>query len=184
MIRRTLKRLLMPPMVVCAALIMFFEEWLWRHLVTLTAHLARAPIFRRFEAWLAKLPPYAAVMFFLLPGAMLLPVKLAALYFITHGRPGGGLLVIIVAKLIGTAIVARLFTVCRPALLTIGWFRRLYEGILRLKTRLYAALRAMPGWAAAIRWKNAIKAMLSRGGFFMRRWKAIVELLRKKFAKR
>lgn len=184
MIRRTLKRLLMPPMVVIAALIMFFEEWLWHHLVTLTAKIARAPIFRRFEAWLAKQSPYTAVIIFLLPGLLLLPVKLAALYFITHHHPGKGLLVIILAKLIGTAIVARLFTVCRPALLTIGWFRRLYEGILRLKTRLYAALRAMPGWAAAIRWKNAIKAMLPRGGFFLRRWKAIGELLRKKFTKR
>ncbi len=184
MFRRFLKRILMPPMIVLAAFIMFFEEWLWDHLVAITARIARAPVFRVIEARLARLSPYSAMVVFLVPGAMLLPVKLAALYFIAHGHPGGGLIVIVVAKLIGTAIVARLYTVCRPALLTISWFRRLCEGLARFKERLYAAIRAMPAWATAVRWKNDIKALLPRGGHFLRRWRAIGQILRKKFARK
>jgi hypothetical protein len=181
MFRRTLKRLLMPPMIIIAAMIMFFEEWLWNHLTTAMAWVARARIFRWLEARLARLSPYAAMVVFIVPGLLLLPVKIAALFLIARGFAFSGISVIVLAKLIGTAIVARLFTVCRPALLTVGWFRRVYEGILAVKARLYAAIRAMPGWAAAVRLKAAIKAWLPRGGFFLRRWKAIGQILRKRF---
>ena len=184
MIQRLLKRLFFPPMVILAATIMFFEEWLWDHLTAFMARVARTAVFRWLEAKLAKLPPYAAMAVFLIPGVLLLPVKIAALWMMARGHAGGGLLIIIVAKVVGTAIVARIFAVCRPALLTVGWFRRLYEGIVRLRNRLYAAIRSMPAFATAVRWKNRIKAWLPRGGTFSRRWRAIGQVLRRKFSGR
>ena len=184
MFRRFLKKLLFPPMVMIAAAIMFFEEWLWEHLTTFMAWVARARVFRWLEAKLAALPPYLAMVVFLVPGLMLLPVKIAALFLMAKGHPGGGLLIIIVAKVAGTAVVARLFAVCRPALLTIGWFRHLYEWIVRVKTRLYTAVKSLPAWAMAVRWKNAIKARLAGGGHFARQWKAIGVLVRRKFSRR
>ena len=36
-----------------------------------------------------------------------------------------------------TAVLARLFTLCRPVLLTVNWFRRLYEAFGRFKYRLF-----------------------------------------------
>ena len=171
-------------MVILAAAIMFFEEWLWAHLTTFMAWVARARVFRWVEARLAGLPPYGAMAVFLVPGAMLLPVKIAALFLIARGHAGGGLLIILAAKVVGTAIVARIFAVCRPALLTVGWFRRLYEGILRLRDRLYRAIRSMPGWEAAVRMKKAVKSWLPRGGHFTRRWKAIGQILHRRFSRK
>lgn len=188
MIRRFLKKLLYPPMVILAAAIMFFEEWVWDHVAAFMAWVARARVFRWIEARLAKLPPYAAMAVFLIPGLMLLPVKLAALFMIARGHPGTGLLIIIAAKVAGTAIVVRIFAVCRPALLTVGWFRRLHEWSARLKLRLYTAIKSMPAWAAAVRWKNAmrnaIRSWLPRGGHFTRRWRAIGHLLQRKFSRK
>jgi hypothetical protein len=184
MIRRFLKKLFFPPMVILAAAFMFFEEWLWDHLTRFMAWVARARVFRWMEARLGAMPPYGAMAIFLVPGAMLLPVKLAALYLITHGHPGAGLAIIIAAKVVGTAIVARIFTVCRPALLRVGWFRRLYEWIVRLKNRLYTAIKAMPAWKTALRWKDAIKARLPKRGFLSRRWRAIGAVLRRKFSRK
>ncbi len=184
MLRRFFKKLFILPMVVLAALFMFVEEWLWDHLTTFMAWVARAPALRWLERKLAALPPYGAMAVFLIPGLLLLPVKLAALYLMTHGHPGRGLAVIIAAKVIGTAIVARIFTVCRPSLLTVRWFRRLYEWIVRVKTRLYTAIKAMPAWATAVRWKNAIKALLPKKGMLTRQWKAIGQLVRSKFSRK
>ncbi len=184
MIRRILKKILLAPMVVIAAMIMFFEEWLWNRLTAATARIARTRAFRWMDARLASLPSYGALAVFLVPGVMLLPVKIAALYLITHGHAGGGLLIIITAKLIGTAIVAHIFSVCRPTLLKVRWFRRLYEWIIRLKNRLYAAIKAMPAWALAVRWKNAIRSRLPRRGFLARRWKAVSQILRRKFLRK
>ncbi len=184
MFRRFFKKLFIPPMVILAAALMFFEEWLWDHLTAFMARVARAPFFRWLEAKLAKLPPYGAMAVFLVPGLMLLPVKIAALFLITRGHAGAGLSIIIAAKLVGTAIVARIFAVCRPALLTVRWFRRLYEAVNRLKTRLYTAIKAMPAWHTAVRWKNAIKARMPRRGMLARQWKAIGELVRRKFSRK
>ncbi len=184
MFRRLLKKLFYPPMVILAAAIMFFEEWLWVHLANFMAWVARARVFRWLERRLAALPPYGAMAVFFVPGLMLLPVKIAALFLIAQGHPGGGLLIIVAAKVLGTAIVARIFAVCRPRLLTVVWFRRIYEWIARLKTWLYTAIKSMPAWAAVVRWKNEIKSWLPRGGHFTRRWKAIGFVLRRKFSRK
>jgi hypothetical protein len=75
---------------------------------------------------------------------------------------------------------------CRPSLLTVNWFRRLYEAIGRLKQRLY---NSAP-WQAAVRWKNAVKTRWRhmtrrwRGGALKRRWRAVGHLLRRKFSRK
>ncbi|MEK0449573.1 MAG: hypothetical protein RL088_1841 [Verrucomicrobiota bacterium] len=184
MFRRILKRVLLPPMVVIAALIMFVEEWIWDHLAAVMAWIAKARIIRALESWLSKLPPYGAAAAFLLPGTLLMPFKLAALYLIAHHHAIAGLSVIISAKIVGTACAARLYAICHPALLQLGWFRWTRDAIVRLKTRLYDAIKAMPGWALAVRWKNAIKKWLPRGGHFSRMWRAIGQILRKRFSRK
>ncbi len=181
MFKRFLKRLFLPPLIILAAMLMFFEEWLWNHLVTFTKWVARARFFRWMEAKLAALPPYGAMAILLGPAVLLIPIKLIALYLITHHHAGQGVMIIIAAKIVGTAIVARLFTVCRPKLLSIQWFRRLFEAIIRTKERLYAYIKSMPAWKVAVRMKNRIKSWMPRGGRFRRMWKAIGEVLRKKF---
>ena len=133
MIRRFFKKVLTPPMIVIAALIMLFEEWLWDNLTAFMAWVGRAPVLRSLEQWIATLRPYPAMGMFLLPGLMLLPVNLFAIYLTAHGHPLTGTGILIAAKLVGTALLARLFTLCRPSLLTVNWFRRMYEGITRLK---------------------------------------------------
>jgi|GEM_PF-649365 len=181
MLRRILKKILLPPLIVLAALLMFFEEWLWNNLVRFTQWASKARIFRWIEARLARLPPYGAMAVLLIPAALLLPIKILALYLMTTGHIKTGILIILAAKVVGTAIVARLFTVCRPALLSVKWFRRLFEGIVNLKDRLYHYIKSMAAWRVAVRIKNRIKSWIPRGGRFRRMWKALGEVLRKKF---
>ncbi len=190
MFRRFFKKLLTPPMIVIAAMILFFEEWLWDKLTAGMAWVARLPVLHRLEARIASLPPYPAMAVFLLPGLLLLPVNIFAVWLTANGHALTGTAILIAAKLAGTAILARLFAVCRPSLLTVSWFRRLYEGLVRLKTRLYAAIRSMPAWMAVVRWKNALKARVAkffhrwRGGHFKRRWKAVKYLMKQRRKRR
>ncbi len=183
MFRRFLAKVLTPPMIVLASLFMFLEDWVWDHLAALMAWLARAPVLRWLESRIAALPPYPALALFILPGLLLMPVKIVALWLIAHGQAlaGGG--VFLAAKVVGTAIVARLFAICRPTLLTVKWFRSVYEWLLRLKARLY---HSAP-WQAAVAWKNRLRARWReftapwRGGRLKRRWRAVTWLMRRKF---
>ena len=97
---------------------------------------------------------------------------------------------LIAAKLLGTAILARLFAVTRATLLTVGWFRGLYEWIIRTKAWLYGRVKSSQVWQSAVLWKRMAFARLARlthrwrGGHVRRRWKAVVFFLRKRFGRR
>ncbi|RYD33526.1 MAG: hypothetical protein EOP86_13190 [Verrucomicrobiaceae bacterium] len=183
MIRRFFRRLLTPPMVVLAALFLFVEECLWKWGTAVMAKLARAPFVRALEVRLARLPAWAALVIFFLPGLMLLPVKITALFLIGKGHVASGMGVIVAAKVLGTAVVARFFAICKPTLMGVRWFHAAHDWILALKAWLYARLRAMPSWQKVVRLQAALRRKLRtlRPGYLGRRWKAIAGRLRWRF---
>ena len=128
------------------ALLILFEEWGWEPLQQALARLAHLPPVAALERWIASLPPRAALALFVLPSLALIPVKLAALWLIGQGRPLFGLAVIVLAKVLGTALVARLFSLTRPALMQMPRFARWYGRWTAWKAALLAQLRASWGW--------------------------------------
>lgn len=140
------------------ALLLIFLEWGWRPLAALLAELGRLRLFARFEAWLLTLPPYPALAVFALPGLLVLPLKLAALWLIAHGHAAYAVLLFIGAKVVGTAIVARLFVLLQPKLMSIGWFRAIYQTVMPWKERIFARIRASWAW----RYGRIVKERVAR----------------------
>jgi hypothetical protein len=131
------------------ALVILFEEWGWEPLQALLARIARLPGLAWLERRIAALPPYAALAVFAVPALALLPLKLGALWLIGRGHALLGLLLIVGAKLAGTAIVARLYALTQHALLRLAWFARLHARWVDWKTALLARVRASWAWEAA-----------------------------------
>lgn len=144
------------------ALIVLFEEWGWEPLQAAIGRLAHWPPIAWLERRLAALPPYAALAVFAVPGLALLPVKLGALALITRGHALGGLLLIVAAKLIGTALVARLFSLLRPAMMRLAWFARGYARWTAWKDGWLARVRASAAWRAATRIKRRMLIAFKR----------------------
>lgn len=128
------------------ALIILFEEWGWEPLQRALAWVGRLPGLRWIEGRIRALPPYGALSLFLLPTVLLLPVKLLALWLIGRGKVVLGTLVIVAAKLVGTAIVARLFSLTQPALMQLGWFARVYGHWHHWKEGVLAQMRTTWPW--------------------------------------
>src|SRR5215831_6377336 len=141
---RPLKRLLTAPFVLLAAVVILIEDWLWDDLARLAAAIGKLPVFRAIEALITRLPPYLALACFGLPTLLLVPVKIAAFYFIAHGKATLGLLTVIGAKIVGTALVARIFVLTRPKLMRIGWFAWIHERFITFKARIYGVIKATP----------------------------------------
>jgi hypothetical protein len=139
------------------ALVILFEEWGWEPLQRALAWVGRLPGLRWAERRIQTLPPYCALGLFLLPTLLLLPVKLLALWLIGQGKVFAGTLVILSAKVVGTAIVARLFTLTQPALMRMGWFAKLYGRWTVWKTALLAQVRASWAWRFARVVKHRVK---------------------------
>ena len=139
------------------ALVLIFEEWGWEPLARLMARLARLPLWARIETLIIRLPPYAAMAVFFVPMLLLLPVKLLALYWISRGHAVMGIAVVLAAKLLGTAAVARLFALTQPALMQLAWFARLYSLWKQWKDALIARVKATPVWRGSAARVRAIR---------------------------
>ena len=144
--KKFLRRLFRSLISIPLAIWIFLEEWVWDEMLAFMAWIGKLPPVHWIEMQIAKLPPYAALIAFILPGAILLPFKLAAFWLIAHGHGVYGLWVFVIAKVIGTAFLARIFSLTKPALLTIGWFSRAYLAVTRWKERVYSYVRALPAY--------------------------------------
>ncbi|MEO7057372.1 MAG: hypothetical protein ABI281_13995 [Caldimonas sp.] len=129
-----------------AALFIFIEEWGWRPLTAWAARLGRWPPLAWLEARIRAAPPRLALALFLVPAVALVPVKLAALWLIEEGRAPLGIAVIVAAKLIGTALVGRLFLLVETQLMQFAWFARGLGWWRTTKERVLVALRASAVW--------------------------------------
>ena len=143
------RRALRTPFIWIAALVILFEEWGWEPLARLVGKLARLPVFGRLERHIAALPPYAALVVYCVPMLVMLSVKLLALYWISLGHSVLGVTTIVVAKIVGTAIVARLLQLTQPTLMTLPWFAAVYRRWSIWKATVVSAVRASAVWQAA-----------------------------------
>lgn len=129
-----------------AALVIFIEEWGWRPLSAMLARLGRWLPLGHLEARIRKAPRRVALLLFLAPALLLFPLKLVALWLIEEGRATLGISLIVLAKVVGTAIVGRLFVLLEQQLLTFPWFARVLDWWVRTKTRVMTALRESLLW--------------------------------------
>jgi len=160
-VRDLVKRLLTPPLVALAVTAMLVEEYLWHGLVRLGVWVGQWPPVRDAERRLAAWPPGACLAVLLLPVALAVPVELFALWLMTS-HAIAGLALLVVAKLGPTALVARIYTVCAPQLITIGWFVRVRGAILAAKDWAHRRLEALPAWRAARRLLAALRRWAAR----------------------
>jgi hypothetical protein len=86
------------------------------------------------------------------PVLLAVPVKLAAVWLIARGQALTGLALIIGVKLIGTAVLARLFALTQPTLMQLSWFARLHGRWLVWKHELLDWVHTTPAW----RWAHAV----------------------------
>jgi len=181
-LRKRVGHLLWSSVVGPATLVYLFEEWLWDILKRGMRALGRLPPIAWLEAWIGRLPPAGAALFFVLPTSLALPVKLIALHRIAHGHYVQGTLVIIAAKVLATALFARIYVLTEPALLQVRWFVVLRAGVLRWRAWAYAQVESHPWWHALHErlalWRARFAAWRASGGRWRRRWQAVRRLQR------
>ncbi len=142
------------------AALLVFEEWGWEPLAALFARLARLPIWASLERWIMRLSPKAALLVFGVPVLTLLPVKLLALYLFGRGQTALGLVLLLSAKIGGTAIMARLFQLTQPALMQLRWFAWFYPRWKAWKDAVLAEVRKTTVWRSAQSAKQSVKLWL------------------------
>lgn len=141
-----------------AAFVVLIEEWGWRPLARAAAWFARWPPLARLEALIRRSPPRVALGLFLVPALLLFPLKLAALGLIGAGHAALGVAVIVAAKVVGTALVGRLFVLLEAQLMQFAWFARGLAWWQGVKARLLGAIHRSAAWRTAQRVRRHARA--------------------------
>jgi len=162
MIHKTFIRHILDPLVFIVAVILVFEEWLWDTLKIRLQRLSRLPAVAGIELLIRKLPPWAALLVLILPGIILIPFKVGALYLIGHHRPFLGLLTLLSAKLTGTALAAYLFDLVRDNARRLSWFNLVYLRIIALLDSAKIWLHRHPAYSWIQRFKTRIRHHLQK----------------------
>src|SRR3954451_7452975 len=108
-------RRLLQPLWVLLAIIFLIEAWLWDHLEPIVARVVAIVPLARFKQWLSDrvdaLSPAMTLIVFAGPILPLLPLKLVALWLLTHESSTSALFTLVFQKPIGVAAVAFVFPV-------------------------------------------------------------------------
>lgn len=100
------------------AIFLIVEEWLWDLLSAYSHFMIRLLKLEKVELWLTQTTPNTAIFVFLIPILLVTPLNLIAIWLLLNGLIIQGIFLEIFAKLLGTLLVARVFSLTKKQLLT------------------------------------------------------------------
>lgn len=160
------------PFWLLLAVLFLAEAWLWDRLTEAGRWLRDRLPFEAFRTWLAAriavLPPWGALLLFVIPVIIVQPIKLLTLWLIVRGHLLLGGLGFIGIKIVGFGAIAFLFDLTRDKLLTIRWFAWSYGRMLWLRDAAAAFVapykQAIRAAAAALKARALGLLGMRRGG--------------------
>ena len=157
------------PLWIFLAILFLIEAWLWDQLEPIVARMVAWIPWRRLKALLARLiarlSPTATLVVFLVPVAVIIPIKLAGLWFVAEGYWMLAAGMLLLAKLAGLGTTAFVFDACRDKLLQLVWFRLLYESLIALRDWAHAMVDPITRKIRRLIWLSRPQ----RAGRFFRR---------------
>ena len=111
------------------AIFLIIEEWLWNLLSAFGHKLVRLLNLEQFEQWLRQTTAPMALVAITIPILIIAPINLAAFKLLVNGLILQSILMEVLAKLLGTLLVARVFALTKPQLLTFAFLNIIYTTI-------------------------------------------------------
>ncbi len=129
-----------------AALTILIEDFVWEAVRVLARSLGRLALVRRLEAKLASASPPLALIAFAIPVLLVEPAKLLGFALLAQGRFLLALVVLGAAYGIGTVLLVRVWSVCKPALLTYRTIAWLVDRLAWFRSAIHAWLEGTALW--------------------------------------
>ncbi|HEY8096805.1 MAG TPA: hypothetical protein VIE65_12050 [Methylobacter sp.] len=140
------------------AIFLIIEEWLWDLLTAFGRSLFHWLNLEQFEQWLSQTTAPMALVAFSIPLLIVTPINLVAFGLIAKGLILQGILMEVLAKLLGTLLVARVFALTKPQLLTFAFLSFIYTTISRWLHWAHQQITETPVYRWSKRFKAEAKA--------------------------
>jgi hypothetical protein len=143
------------------AIIVIIEEWLWDVLALAGQWISRVLHLETFDVWLSNASPKQALLTFFIPLIIVTPFNILAVFLLAHGAILQGILLEIGVKLFGTLLIARIFRLVKTALLTFGWFAKIYNTISDVLHWAHDVIHQTAIYRLSLKFKTAIKIQMA-----------------------
>ena len=143
------------------AIFLIIEEWLWDLLTSFGHWLVQWLHLESLEQWLSETSPAMALVAFSIPILIVTPINLAALGLLANGLILQGILMEVLAKLLGTLLVTRVFALTKPQLLTFAFLNIIYTTINRWLQWAHQKITETPVYRWAKQLKIEAKARIA-----------------------
>jgi len=107
---------------------------------------------------------------FVVPFIVILPVKFLEFWFLAHRQWVAGIVLLVLAKLVGLGVTAFIFDATKDKLLQLAWFRRLYEFFEW--ARHWAHEKIAPIMTQLREWSRQTVDPVAR---WLRRWRRVLQ---------
>lgn len=152
------KRIMNKLLLSLLAFFLIIEEWLWDLLTAFGQSLVRWLNLESFEQWLSQTSPTIALVALSIPILIVTPINLMAIGLLANGLIVQGILVEVLAKLLGTLLVARVFALTKPQLLTFTFLNIIYTNITRWLQWAHQKITETPVYRLAKQLKTEAKS--------------------------
>ncbi len=175
--RRRLRKFFWSILVFVLALFIIFQEWIWNSVKPILEYFSRFRIIQKIEAWICTLGPYPSIALFLVPFSATHIIEFWALGLTATGHVYLGFIIYGVSKFGGFMVLTRIFTLTRPKLMTVAWFKSSYDWFIEKKDLLHEKLEEMGVWkkikkarlVLKLKYRSLrLKILGSKRGFFAR----------------
>jgi len=144
-----LRRCVTNALLFVAAVVLLVEEWLWDRSNDAFARLGTLPVLRTLEAFCRSRTRGQALALFFVPVAVVYPCKMLAVLAVGMGYVTGGIAAFLLAKVIATALFARLYQLTEPSLMQYASLRRGRDRFLRARRFIHCWLNRRPFYRQA-----------------------------------
>ena len=123
---------------------------------------------RRLERAIASLNPYVILVLLVVPFGFAEFAKVYALIMMGEGHFRTGMTMFIGAYVVSILVCERTFHAGKAPLLTIGWFKTLYDWVMMLRDHVLAWFRRTRVWTLAVELRQSVQAWIQRSGAKLR----------------
>lgn len=147
-------------LIYLVATLVIFEEWLWDALALAGQHLSRLLHLEKFDHLLMQASPNYALLSLIVPLIIVTPFNIFVLFLFAHGAILQAILLEIAIKLFSTLLIARIFRLVKPALLTFNWFAKIHDCIAAVLLWAKELVRNTSFYQRSLKFKADLKAWL------------------------
>lgn len=166
--KRSMKKFFLSILVFILALFIIFQEWVWDTLKPFLEYFSRFSIVQRIENWIKNLNVGTSLFLFAVPFVLTHIIELWAIGLTALGNVFLGFFIYGMTKIVGFMILSRIFTLTKPKLMTVTWFRILFDWFIEKKAYLYSKLEEMDVWQRIKKIKANAKLK-----YYILKWKII-----------